>query len=66
MKNFIIFFPNAEYRTKISADSWDIDNAGENNLLSFYNYSNDETSEKLVIAVFNMNNILGFREIKDN
>lgn len=63
MKNFAIYFPNTELITEISADSW---NKDKDNLLTFYQNGNGQTSQKIPVAIFNMNNILGFKEIKDN
>ena len=63
MKNFIISFKDTEHTIEMSADSWNID---KDNLLTFYRYGNGNTSKKISsITVFNMNNILNFREIKE-
>ena len=57
-KNFAVYFPNTEIITEVLAATWDLDN----NCLTFYATS---SSKKTIVAVFNMNNILGFKEIKD-
>jgi hypothetical protein len=56
-KNFAVYFPNTGLITEILADTWDLNN----NCLKFYAIS---CSEKTIVAVFNMSNILGFKEIK--
>ena len=63
MNKYLVYFPNTDLITDIVADTWDIDNS---NYLTFYAKDRSGvSSKKEVIAVFNMSNILGFKEIKD-
>ena len=63
MNKYLVYFPNTDLITDIVADTWDIDNR---NYLTFYAKDRGGvSSRKEVIAVFNMSNILGFKEIKD-
>jgi hypothetical protein len=57
-KNFVVYFPNTGLITEILADTWDLNN----NCLKFYDIS---CSKKTIVAAFNMSNILGFKEIKE-
>lgn len=56
-KSYLVYFPNTI--EEIIAETWDIDN---NMLLSFYQSRSMVSRKNDVVAVFNMNNILGFKE----
>lgn len=56
MKEFAIYMINTDLVTEIEAAEWEI----EDNFLYFYD------NQKNTIAVFNMKNIAGFKEIMDD
>lgn len=58
-KSYSVYFPNTDIVQEILAETWDIDN---NMLLSFYQSRSMVSRKNDVAAVFNMNNILGFKE----
>lgn len=57
-KSYSVYFPNTDIVQEILAETWDIDN---DLLLTFYQIRSME-NKRIVVAVFNMNNILGFKE----
>lgn len=58
-KSYSVYFPNTDLIQEIIAETWDIDNSM---LLSFYQSRSMVSKKNDVVAVFNMNNILGFKE----
>jgi hypothetical protein len=62
MRSFSVYFPNTDLIQKVEADSWDIDSNGYLIFISSV-ADGDGYKVKHPVAVFNMDNILGFREI---
>lgn len=54
-KSYSVYFPNTDLIQEVVAETWDISNEI---LLTFYRFKG---REKNAVAVFNMNNILGFK-----
>ena len=66
MSNFAVYFPNTDLIQEVIADGWDMPDPDK---VTFFKGTWHEDSEqytnKQIVAVFNMNNIVGFRKIED-
>lgn len=66
MSNFAVYFPNTDLIQEVIADGWDMPDP---NKVTFFigTWHEDlkQYTNKQIVAVFNMNNIVGFRKIED-
>lgn len=58
-KRYLVYFQNTDIVQEIIAETWEI---SDNMLLSFYQSRSMVSRKNDVIAVFNLNNIIGFKE----
>lgn len=59
-KRYLVYFQNTDIVQEIIAETWEI--SDDNMLLSFYQSRSMVSRKNDVIAVFNLSNIIGFKE----
>lgn len=59
-KRYLVYLQNTDIVQEIIAETWEI--SDDNMLLSFYQSRSMVSRKNDVIAVFNLNNIIGFKE----